>query len=247
MGGQTPEHSIERPVVHMRWEHVSFVHWSYDPAVVEPLLPPGLALDMWDGRAWVGLVPFVMAGVRPPFVPPLPGLSTFPEFNVRTYVRDGEGRDGLLFLTLEAAQPLALLARPAVGIGYTLATMRVSRRGGDVGYASRRTWPRNPQARVRMVVTVGDELPLDQQSDFDVWLTGRWRAFSHRWGQLFSTPVEHEPWPLHRATVAPADSRLVRACGLPAPAGDPVVHYAPAVNVRLGAPNRVAGQAPAAS
>ena len=239
MAGRMPEHSIDHPVMHMRWEQVSFVHWSYAPEVIAPFLPDGLTVDTWDGQAWVGLVPFVMAGVRPVGVPPVPGLSRFPEFNVRTYVRDAEGRDGLLFLTLEAAQPLALAARPAIGIGYTLASMRVSRRGSDVGYASRRIWPRNPAARVRMVVTAGDPVPLDEQTAFDVWLTGRWRAYSERWGRLLSTPVEHGPWPLHRATVQPADSRLVVACGLPAPAGEPVVHYAPCVDVRLGMPNAV--------
>lgn len=239
MAGRVAEHTIDRPVFHMRWEHVSFLHWAYEPDVIRPLIPDGLELDTWEGRAWVGLVPFVMACVRPTGLPAVPGLSRFPEFNVRTYVRDHQGRDGLLFLTLEAAMPLTLLARPAIGIGYTWARMRVSRRGGDVGYASRRSWPPNAEARLRLVVTVGEAIADEQRTPLDDWLTGRWRAFSEVRGQLLSTPVEHEPWPLHRATAPLPDSRLVEACGVPRPAGEPVVHYAPGVTVRLGAPKAV--------
>lgn len=193
MAGRLPEHTIARPMLHMRWGHVSFVHWAYDPAVLEPLMPAGLTIETFQGQAWVGLVPFVMAGVRPAGLPAVRWISTFPEFNVRTYVRDGAGRDGLLFLTLEAAQPLALLARPAIGIAYTWACMRVSHRGGDVGYASRRRWPRDPAARLRLVVTVGDPIADEDRTPLDDWLTGRWRALSRRGGLLLATPVTTSP------------------------------------------------------
>lgn len=237
MADRYAEHTIRRPAMHMRWEQVSFLHWAYDPDALRQLVPAGLQLDTWDGQAWVGLVPFVMAGVRPAGLPPVAGISTFPEFNVRTYVRDGEGRDGLLFLTLEASQPLTLLGRPGLGLGYSWARMRVSRRGTDVGYASRRRWPRNPQARLRLVVSVGD--PIVAPHPFDVWLTGRWRAYTRGHGRLLMTPVEHEPWPLHHAEAHLADGGLLSACGLPPPAGVPTVHYSPGVDVRLGLPQAV--------
>lgn len=239
MAGRFAEQRITQPVGFMRWEHVSFLHWSYDAEVLRPLLPRGLKVDTWEGRAWVGLVPFVMAGVRPRGLPRVPGISTFPEFNVRTYVRDADGRDGLLFLTLEASQPLMLSGRPALGLGYTLARMRVSRRGTDVGYASRRLWPRNPVARLRLVVATGAPMSEQERMPFDDWLTGRWRAFSRVRGRLLATPVEHEPWPLHHATVPVPDTRLLVACGLPQPAAAPIVHYAPGVTVRMGVPRAV--------
>jgi uncharacterized protein YqjF (DUF2071 family) len=39
--------------------------------------------------------------------------------------------------------------------------------------------------------------------------------------------VEHEPWPLHRATVRQLDGNLIEAAGLPVPEGEPVVHWSP--------------------
>src|SRR5512144_2005093 len=72
------------------WHDLLFAHWPFEPAVVRPLLPPQLPLDTFDGRAWIGVVPFRLGGLRPRSAPPVPLLSSFPELHVRTYVtRDG--------------------------------------------------------------------------------------------------------------------------------------------------------------
>ena len=60
-----------------------FLHWTVPADELQPLLPKGLELDTHDGQAWVGLVPFVVIGARPVFLPPVPGVSTFDEINVR--------------------------------------------------------------------------------------------------------------------------------------------------------------------
>lgn len=236
MVGNLPEHRIDAPLMVMRWEDVAFLHWAYDPDVVQDLLPPGLTVDARDGHAWVGLVAFRMADVRLPGAPAVPGLSTFPEVNVRTYVRDPHGRDGLWFFTLEASRAAMMVARPLIGIGYTWAAMAVSRRGSEVRYASRRRLPRNAAARTHFGVAHAQAIPPGDQTDLDHYLTGRWRAYSRRHGRMFCTPVEHEPWPLHAAAVTRLDDGLVAACGLPQPCAEPLVHYAPAVSVSLGMP-----------
>lgn len=71
-----------------RWLRQTFVHSPFRPEAVQALLPRELAVDEYDGTAWVGFTPFVMADVRPPGVPAsVPGLPTFAETNLRTYVR----------------------------------------------------------------------------------------------------------------------------------------------------------------
>ena len=90
-------------VMRHRWAHLLFLHWAVPPEQLRPLLPPGLDLDTFEGRAYVGLVPFTMTGVRPVLLPPLPLLSSFHETNVRTYVHR-RGRDpGVWFFSLDAA------------------------------------------------------------------------------------------------------------------------------------------------
>ena len=71
-------------VLSMRWRDLLFMHWPVLHAALRGLIPPALALDTFDGTAWIGVVPFRMTGVRPRGLPALPWLSAFPELNVRT-------------------------------------------------------------------------------------------------------------------------------------------------------------------
>lgn len=219
------------------WSTFSALHWRYEPAVVQRLLPDELTVDTFDGDAWVGLTPFLMTGVRLPGLPPVPGASTFCETNVRTYARDPAGRDGLWFFTLEASRlAFVAAARAALGVPYCWASMTLEREGRAVRYRSRRRAPRPTDAATRITVVPGGVIPPEEVTERDVFLTGRWRGFAPTPVGLWFLPVEHEAWPLQRAAVEELDETLLAACGLPAPEGDPVVHYSPGVHVRFGPP-----------
>jgi uncharacterized protein YqjF (DUF2071 family) len=86
------------------WRDLTFLHWRYDPAVVRRLLPADLQLDLYEGAAWVGLVPFLITGLSGPGALTMPWLSEFPETNVRTYVMDRTGARGVWFFSLDAAR-----------------------------------------------------------------------------------------------------------------------------------------------
>src|SRR5262245_50879401 len=81
------------------WHDLAFLHWRLEPSQLRPLVPEPLAIDTFDGSAWVAVTPFWMSGVTLRGLPALPGLSTFPELNVRTYVQLG-GRPGVWFFSL---------------------------------------------------------------------------------------------------------------------------------------------------
>src|ERR1051325_7601239 len=99
-----------RPALMLQqWRLLTFLHWRFPAADVARLLPEGLTAQTFARTAWVGLVPFVMVGVRAPGVPPLPWLSRFPETNVRTYVRGPDGKPGIWFYSLDAARLPAVL------------------------------------------------------------------------------------------------------------------------------------------
>ncbi|MFG3015643.1 DUF2071 domain-containing protein [Streptomyces cinerochromogenes] len=99
------------PALRAGWLTQTFLHWSYAPELIQRLLPDGLTVDTYDGHAWVGLTPFVMADVRPPGSPV--ALAAFPETNLRTYVRGPGGREGLWFLSIEVACPGQTSSEPA--------------------------------------------------------------------------------------------------------------------------------------
>lgn len=53
------------PVMYQEWHHLLFLHWEVPATLLQSLLPPRLTLDTFEGRAWIGLVPFTMKRVRP--------------------------------------------------------------------------------------------------------------------------------------------------------------------------------------
>jgi uncharacterized protein YqjF (DUF2071 family) len=232
---------VERPVMRNDWSTLTFLHWRYDPAVVQRLLPPGLTVETFDGDAWVALVPFTMR-VASPGNRALPWLSTFLETNVRTYVRGPDGTTGVWFFSLETTRMhIAVFARATYRVPYCWAHMRLQHDGDTVVYRARRRWPGPRGAMSTVVVEVGERHVADELTELDHFLTARYALFASRpRGGLLRTRADHEPWPLRRATALHVDDELIEACGLPAPVGPPAsVLFADTIHVKLGGPERV--------
>jgi hypothetical protein len=219
-----------------RWERLTFLHWPFEPAAVQALLPPGLRAETFDGAAWVGLVPFYMhvatgAGRTAPWV------SHFAETNVRTYVRDEQDRPGIWFFSLDAARLGAVaVARTTYGLPYYWANMRVRVSRDGARYGSSRRWPGPAGASSRVHIRIGASIEAGEVSERDHFLTARWMLFSKAGEGTRRARAEHAPWPLHRAEVDFVSDQLVRAAGLPLPDREPLVLYSPGVDVRISRP-----------
>ncbi|MFD0278953.1 YqjF family protein [Kitasatospora sp. NPDC127111] len=237
MTTRSPDQRIAFPALSMQWLDMAFVHWAYPPDAIQRMLPLGLAVDRYADLAWVGLTPFTMAKVRAGGRLPLPG-ETFPETNLRTYVRGPRGRDGLWFFSLDTTHLLLTLAANALlGAPYRPARLKADETGtgrtdtadGRIVYLGRRTGGR---AAYRIALRPGPALVA---ADLELWLTSRWRAYTRHFGLLWETPVEHEPWPLRSTTDVTVVQNMTAAAGLPDPASPPLVHFSEGVRrVRLG-------------
>jgi uncharacterized protein len=219
-----------------RWERLTFLHWSFEPAHVQRLLPDGLEADLFEGAAWVGLVPFFMhvatAGGRQ-----VPWASRFCETNVRTYVRDRAGNAGIWFFSLDAARLGAVaVARSTYRLPYFWSAMEIAGSDDMMSYRCRRRLPRPRPATSDVRVLIGDRYEAADLTDRDHFLTARWILFSVAGGRRRLARACHEPWPLFRAEADVADDRLLAAAGLPEPGGHPLVHYSPGVDVTIGWP-----------
>lgn len=213
------------------WDRIAFLHWPCDAGLLQARLPGGLTIDTYEETAWIGLTPFHLTGLRPPFMPAIPGLSDFPEMNLRTYVR-GPAGPGIWFFSLDAASlPAVLGARLSYGLPYYWATMQVIAAGRRVRYDSVR-------ARAASAITVEVGEPLPDPDDLTLFLTERYRLYTRLLGRLAMAPVEHEPWPLHRATLVDLTETVRRAAGLPDGDRPALVHWSPGVRVRVGWPRR---------
>lgn len=224
---------VRVPFLSVYWTRQAFVHWPYPPAVIQSLLPPHLEADVFAGQGWVSMTPFLMSRTQVLGVPMPRG--TFPETNLRTYVRHGGGPSGLWFLALDVTHPAMLTAR-LLGIPYSRARLVVEEHGGTCHYAGRRG-RRGP--RYDLEVRTGQRIRAPRP--LDSWLTDRFHAYSVSAGALWRTPVVHEPWPLSTGAVVRLEESLLSAAGLPEPADSPLVHISPGVGpVRFGFPRRAA-------
>jgi uncharacterized protein YqjF (DUF2071 family) len=91
----------------MEWRELLFASWSVEPGVVAAHLSDALSVDTHDGDAWLSVVPFTNAIVRPRGVPAALGVD-LPELNLRTYVTV-DGTPSVYFFSLDAEGVLGVL------------------------------------------------------------------------------------------------------------------------------------------
>jgi hypothetical protein len=221
-----PDTRVRRPVLRGGCRDITFVSWRCGVDDIARRLPEGLEVDVHDGSAWVSIVPFVMTAVRPPGAPRRFGVA-YLETNLRTYVRDRHGRDGIWFFSVDVSSGVVAASARVLGAPARAARLQVT--GRDVGAAGGavRYTGRHAVASYELDVRVHDA-PA-RLGDTTIWLTGRWRAFARSPFGLTVATVVHEPWPLLEASLTSLDESLTSAAGVPPPDGDPVVHYAPAI------------------
>lgn len=223
------------------WHDLLFAHWPISASELRPLIPPELTLQRFDGNAWLGLVPFRMTGVMRRPLPDLPWISAFAEVNLRTYVELG-GKPGVWFLSLDAANPLAVwAARRFFHLPYFLARMEVTRHNGEVRYRSvRRSDPAGLTFEGRY--SPSSALYEAEAGDLDHWLTERYCLYAaRRDGEIYRTEVHHRPWPLQEAQAEIRRNELSEPHGLTCDDPPVLLHFSRRLDVRVWSPERVGG------
>lgn len=234
-----------------RWNDLLFAHWPIPIAEMAALLPASLEPDTFDGFAWVGVVPFWMDQVRTRYLGSaeaartlaVPGTRSFPELNLRTYVRPrGATPDskqaGVYFFSLDAGSPLAVLgARTLFHLPYFWARMRrETRPDGTIDYASERRFTRAP-VRFEASYKPTGKLALSAPGTLAHFLTERYSLYTTpatglgparflRPSRLLAGHIHHLPWPLETAEAEIRVNDLPAAHGLQLPDRAPVLHFA---------------------
>ena len=225
-----------------RWNDLLFAHWPIPAETMRPLIPPNLELDLFDGHAWAGVVPFWMDRIRAR-VPgrtaaSVPFARGFPELNLRTYVRSKiTGRAGVFFFSLDAASPLAVAgARVLFHLPYFVADMERKTAGdGTVRYKSRRlltSIPANFQANYRGLGRPALKEP-SRPGSIEYFLTERYCLFTLRRGKVLVGNIHHRPWPLEAAEIEIRVNTLPGAHGLTLPVRPPLLHFSKSLEVYI--------------
>ena len=204
------------------WHDLLFAHWPIPPEFMRRHVPSELRLDVFDGTAWIGIVPFHMSDVRPRWVPPLPGLSRFPELNVRTYV-NLDNKPGIYFFSLDAANlPAVWAARAFYHLPYFHARMHVHAEGDNITYSSRRLHGNAQLAGKYYPVT---PLQLRARDTLEYWLTERYCLYTLYGGRVYRCEIQHRPWPLQDASAQFQENTMAAAANIVLPDADPLLHF----------------------
>jgi len=208
-------------IMEQTWNDLLFAHWPIAPEILRPLVPPVLPLDTFNGQCWVAVTPFHMTGVRGRWLTPIPGTSSFPELNVRTYVNYG-GKSGVFFFSLDAASRAAVWgARTTYHLPYFYARMKVSDEGATIRYDSFR----DPSAKFRATYDPVGPVQFRQPRTLEHWLSERYCLYTVFRGSVFRAEIHHQPWPLQDAEAEISANTMATAAGIQLPEIPPLLHF----------------------
>ena len=209
------------------------MHWRIDAKLLRPLIPDALEIDTFDGSAWIAIAPFTMWDIRafPPFIPPIPGMNSAHELNVRTYVHY-DRVPGVWFFSLDCNSAAAVLgARTFFHLPYFNADIDLEEDGNTIDYSLTRT--DEPPASLQASWTVGETIPFTHPGSLEFFLTERYCLYSEDDGEPYRARIHHQPWPLQKAGLKSFESTMIESQGLPTPKGEPLLHYCEELDVDM--------------
>ncbi len=222
------------PVMHQRWEDLLFLHWPVEPEALRPLIPDALEVDTFDGKAWLGITPFHLEDVRPSMLPAFPGLSSFDELNVRTYVLH-KNQPGIWFFSLDASKLIsAVAARIFFMLPYYKASVDFGRQPIRFDFEANRAGP--PPARFRVSWKTGARLRDPDRDSLAFFLVERYCCYPVEGRGVYQTRIYHHPWILDDAQVEHLSSTMLSVLGISEPTSEPLVHFSKSLEVEVWPP-----------
>ncbi len=213
------EKPLDQPPLRQRWSNLTFLHWAFEPEEVQHLVP--LDLDLWEGKAYVGLVPFEMRDIEFKNGLYCPTAHNFLETNVRTYVVGPDGAPAVWFLSLEASSEMAVLGgKLLLGLPYWSASMGCSV-DENICYESVR---HSDGSRCSVETVVPKEFSKAEPGTLEFWLFERYLLFSEKNRKIISGRIWHEPWRIAPCESVCNDHGVLTAAGLK-PEGEPIAHF----------------------
>ena len=205
------------PIMHQSWDKLLFLNWEVPVDAVRPLIPEPLAIDTFNGSAWLSITPLTIYDVRSPVLPALPYVSWLHELNVRTYVHF-DGVPGVWFFSLDANNlPAVLGARLLFKLPYYSADISLESENNEIAFDSKRS---DGKAFFEAKWLVGSRLPSSEPGSLQYFLTERYSLYTADEQDIYRCRIHHAPWPLQETSeVSNFKSNMFQIAGIPTPDG----------------------------
>jgi len=190
---------MSRPFLTARWENLVILNFEVPPGLVEPLVPRGTHLDLWEAQALVSLVGFHFADTRILGVS-IPGHRNFEEVNLRFYVRrrvSGEPDRRAVVFIRELVPRLAIAAVARVVYNEPYLSLPMGHRtsvdlltGGELWYS----WQFDRHEFALSASLTGPAQPPETGSEAEFITEHYWGYTRQRDGGTLAYEVKHPRW-----------------------------------------------------
>ena len=175
------------------WNDMLFLHYQYPSSLIRQFVPQDLELDIYEGKAWISIIPFKVTNMRLRGLPLFPYLHSYLELNVRTYVKYNN-IPGIYFFSLDADKLLAVLsANIGLGLPYKKAHMSFFQEDNDFFIKSKRigSVPSYQfDAHYHRHKMLYEPLP----NSLDAWLLERYSMYSIWGSYIVRGDIHHDQW-----------------------------------------------------
>ena len=210
-------------IMKQTWKDILFAHYPVQRKVLEKLVPSELTLDTYRGTGWVSIVPYLTSAMHLRGVPPIPGLATYPGFNIRTYVTMN-GKPGVYFFRLTAGNMLAAYAaRTFFGLPYLYMRME-HKTAKDLNI-----FESEKSAGMQLLCnykSISNPAPTDKGS-LEEWLVERYCLYNvSKKGIPLRGDILHDSWVLQKAEAEFHQNTLLSSLDIVPEVEKPILHYA---------------------
>ncbi|MGE7092940.1 YqjF family protein [Lysinibacillus sp. NPDC048646] len=221
-------------LVTQKWQDVVFLHWPIPPHDLQQHIPKELNLDVFEKKAWLGIVIFQVKGHRLRFMPPIPRMSSFLQINVRTYVTYRE-KKGIYFFSSDVSRAvIAQIASIGHFFPYRHAEITLGRMGNIRSFLHNYRNTRNMEESFQ--VTFEPMAAEIESHAFERWLVERYHSWIKRKKNLFRIDISHMPWRLQRVNAFVETNTMAPFIKSAIQDNQPIAYYAKSRTARIFPP-----------
>jgi uncharacterized protein len=209
------------------WSNVIFIHQEVDASSLNKLIPSPLELDLYNGKAYISFVGFLMKDIKPLSLTAIPYYDSMKEFNLRTYVKY-KNQSAVYFFSLDATKSLLIeIARKFFKLNYLKASIIYDLKEKIECIRSDK---RDHLVKFSADFEIKNNIERDDLSD---WLTERYSYLESEKQIVFQGKLEHPPWSLKKAKLLSINENYLEKYAISPVNNEYLCHYADELKVEI--------------